>query len=324
MSPSELSALVKKRAAGLGFHLSGVTGPLARKNTEFYDWWVDSGFGAGMFFLKTQKARRKSIEQILPGARSVIVCALRFPGSFDPPPADVKERPYGKIARYALHEDYHGRLKPLLEELARAVDEAADTTGSLAYVDTGAISERAFAQAAGLGWVGKNSLLLNEQEGSWFWLGEVITRAVLAPDDPMTADRCGTCRRCLDACPTGAILEEIRAVDSRKCLSYWNIEHRGAMPLELQKPMGDWLLGCDICQEVCPWNGHAARNSRAEEGAPPVEYVPVEEILALSAEEFKARYRSRAVSRAKHEGLRRNAEIVKKNFAAELLVKEPK
>lgn len=314
MSPSQLSAFAKERALSLGFHLAGVTGPLARKNTEFYDWWVDSGFGAGMFFLKTQKARRSNIEQILPGARSVIVCALRFPGSFEDPPADLASRPYGKIARYALHEDYHSRLLPKLEELALAIDAEAGTTGSLAYVDTGAISERAFAQAAGLGWVGKNSLLLNEEEGSWFWLGEVITRAVLAPDEPFTADRCGSCRRCLDACPTGAILEEIRAVDSRKCLSYWNIEHRGPMPEELQKPMGSWLLGCDICQEVCPWNAQAGRKARAGEGQPPVEYVPVEEILAMSAEEFKAKYKSRAVSRAKFDGLKRNAEIVKKNF----------
>lgn len=314
MSPAELSAFTKEQARSLGFHLTGVTGPLARGQTEFYDWWVDSGFGAGMFFLKAQKNRRKSIEQILPGAKSVVVCALRFPGSHVPPPADLGARPYGKIARYALHEDYHGRLLPLLEQLAARIDAAAGVAGSLAYVDTGAISERAFAQAAGLGWVGKHSLLINEQEGSWFWLGEVITRAELAPDSPFTADRCGSCRRCLDACPTGAILEGVRAVDSRKCLSYWNIEHRGPMPAELRAPMGDWLLGCDICQEVCPWNAQAGRKARLGEGQPPVEYVPVEEILSLTPEEFKARYKSRAVSRAKHEGLRRNAEIVKENF----------
>ena len=314
MTPSELSAFAKARASELGFALSGVSGPLARKETEFYDWWVDQGFGADMFFLKTQKARRKSIEQILPGARSVVVCALRFPGEGadgSGAPADAGDRAYGKIARYALHEDYHGRLFPLLETLAREIDARAGTSGSLAYVDTGAISERAFAQAAGLGWVGKNSLLLNQQEGSWFWLGEVITRAELAVDSPV-ADRCGTCRRCIDACPTGAIFEQIRAVDSRKCISYFNIEHRGPIPAHLQAPMGDWLLGCDICQEVCPWNGHAAR--QGARGMPPLEYVPVEEILALTPEEFRARYKSRAVSRAKYEGLRRNAAIVKKNF----------
>jgi epoxyqueuosine reductase len=310
MSPSELASFVKSRAGELGFALTGVSGPLARKETEFYDWWVDQGFGADMFFLKTQKARRKSIEQILPGARSVVVCALRFPEGESPEPADADEKAYGKIARYALHEDYHGRLLPLLESLAKEIDAQAGTSGSLAYVDTGAISERAFAQAAGMGWVGKHSLLLNQQEGSWFWLGEVITRAEIAPDSPV-ADRCGTCRRCIDACPTGAIFENIRAVDSRKCLSYWNIEHRGAIPEKFHKPMGDWLLGCDICQEVCPWNAQASRVSR--KGHPPLEYIAVDEILALTPEEFKVKYKSRAVSRAKLDGLKRNAAIVKAN-----------
>lgn len=306
-----LSVYVKNRAAELGFALCGVTGHLGRKETEFYDWWVDQGFGADMFFLKTQKARRKSIDQLLPGARSVVVCALRFPEGVAPVPLDAGERAYGKVARYALHEDYHGRLLPLLETLAREIDERAGTEGALAYVDTGAISERAFAKAAGLGWVGKHSLLINQQEGSWFWLGEIITRAEIAADSPV-ADRCGTCRRCIDACPTGAIFENLRAVDSRKCLSYWNIEHRGAIPAHLHKPMGDWLLGCDICQEVCPWNAQAARSGRA--GDPPVEYIAVEEILGLSPEEFKTRYKSRAVSRAKLAGLQRNAAIVKKNW----------
>jgi epoxyqueuosine reductase len=299
-----------------------VAPPLQRRQVEFYEWWVDQGFGAGMFFLKTQKARRQTIEQVLPEARSVIVCALRFPGlpaseaaagvGAEPPP-DSASREYGKIARYALHEDYHARLLPKLTELAQFLDECAGTEGSLAYVDTGPLSERAFARAAGLGWIGKNSLLINPEEGSWFWLGEVVTRAELAPDSPL-ADRCGTCRRCVEACPTGAILEELRAVDSRRCLSYWNIEHRGPIPEEFHRPMGDWLLGCDICQEVCPWNQHSLRRARAEEGPPPLEYVPLDEILTLDQETFRRKYKSRAVGRAKREGLVRNAEIIRKNL----------
>jgi epoxyqueuosine reductase len=177
-------------------------------------------------------------------------------------------------------------------------------------VDTGPLSERAFAAQAGVGWVGKHSLLINREEGSWLWLGEVITRAELAPDAP-SADHCGTCRRCVDACPTGAIVEGLRSVDSRKCLSYWNIEQRGEIPPELHRPMGSWLLGCDICQEVCPWNAQSERRGRA---APPVEYVAADDLLALSPPELEARFRGKAAERARAEGLRRNALIVKKNF----------
>jgi epoxyqueuosine reductase len=306
---------VKNKAAALGFHLTGISGLLSEGSTEFHEWWVDQGFGAGMNFLRQQRERRKSLEEILPGAKSAVVVALRFPGAPDPLPRDHASRPYGKIARYALHEDYHGRLLPMLEELARFIDAEYGVSGSLAYVDTGAVSERALAEAAGIGWIGKNAMLIHPEEGSWFWLGEVITRADLPIDAPL-ADRCGTCRRCLDACPTGAIFEEIRAIDSRKCLAYLNIEHRGPIPAEFHKPMGDWLLGCDICQEVCPWNAQSLRKARAQEGAPPVEFVPVEEILALTPEEFRARYKHRAVERAKFAGLQRNAEIVKKNFKA--------
>lgn len=310
MSPSELSTFVKNRSRELGFSLCGISGPIGRKRTEFNDWWVDQGFGAGMFFLKTQKERRKAIEAILPGAQSVVVCALRFPGGLEIKPNE----PVGKVARYALHDDYHERLLPLLKDLALRLDDAADSEGSLAYVDTGPLNERAFAAEAGIGWVGKNSMLIHPEEGSWFWLGEVVTRAKLAPDEPL-ADHCGKCRRCIDACPTGAILEEIRAIDSRKCLSYWNIEHRGPIPEEFHKPMGEWLLGCDICQEVCPWNSHSLRRGRAEVGAPPAEYIPLEEILGLDKTAFKAKFAKRAISRAKLEGLQRNATIVKKNIS---------
>lgn len=308
--PEELAAFTKEKAKALGFTLCGVTGALPRGRTEFYEWWVSQGFGAGMHYLRRQVRRRRSVEEVLPGARSVIVVAMRYPGGDSSPPPDAATRPYGKIARYALHEDYHDQILPLLTELGKAVDEAAGTQGALAYVDTGPLSERAFAQEAGVGWVGKHSLTIHREEGSWLWLGEVLTRAELAPDAPAT-DHCGTCRRCIDACPTGAILEGLRAVDSRKCIPYWNIEQKGDIPPEIRRGMGDWLLGCDICQEVCPWNSQSARRGRAE---PPVEWVAVDELLAMGEAEFAAKYEGRAVERAKLEGLKRNAQIVRENF----------
>lgn len=309
MSPEALSHHIKQEAFSLGFSLAGVSGPSRRRDVEFHEWWVRQGFGAGMFFLRNQLPRRKSLEAILPGAQAALVCALPFPGGEELRPSE----PAGKVARYAMHSDYHDRLLPLLKELGSRLDQAAGTEGSLAYVDTGPVNERALAASAGLGWIGKNGMLIHPKQGSWFWLGEIITRANLAPDSPM-ADHCGSCRRCLDACPTSAILEDLRTIDSRKCLSYWNIEHRGDIPQELHKPMGEWLLGCDICQEVCPWNHHSLKHGRAELGAPPAEWIPLEEILSATEADFKKRYGSRAVARAKFSGMQRNAKIVKGNL----------
>lgn len=315
MNSSELSARVKAEAAQLGFTLCGISAPLRSGRSDFFDWWVDQGFGAGMFFLKRQKARRRGLDTILPGAKSVVVCAVRFPGA---PPGDRAEAPpagpVGKVARYVQAEDYHRGVLPKLEELGRRIDALAGVTESKAYVDTGAINERAYGAQSSVGWVGKNAMLINPEEGSWFWIGEVVTRAELAPDEPL-ADHCGKCRRCLDACPTGAILEDLRAIDSRKCLSYWNIEHRGPIPAEFREPMGDWLLGCDICQEVCPWNAHSLRRGRAEVGAPAPGYLPLDTLDGLSEDEFKRLFGKSALSRPKLAGLQRNVEIVRENLA---------
>ncbi len=315
LDPAALSALVKEKALALGFSFVGICHSVSEGDKEFYQWWADQGFAADMFYLRAQKKRRRSLQEILPGARSAVVCALRFPGSLENLSADeTKEK--GKVARYAMQDDYHGRLLPMLNELAQFLDEQAGILPeqkSLSYVDTGAISERALASEAGLGWIGKNAMLIHPEEGSWFWIGEVITSAELSADEA-TTDHCGKCRRCIDACPTGAILEDLRAVDSRKCIAYLNIEHRGPIAKQFHKPMGNWLLGCDICQEVCPWNEHSLRHARKEIGAPPAEWLDLEEILTMKPEDFTKRFKSRAISRAKLAGLQRNAIIVKKNL----------
>ena len=314
MLPSERSALsaqIKDRASKIGFHLVGVApAQVSEERRAFFDWWLSQGFAAGMQFLSRQRERRQSLENILPGAKSVVVCALRFPG------VKVKHEapkvPSGKIARYASGADYHDVLKEKLDELASFLNTLGPSK-SLSYVDTGAFSERDLATKAGIGWIGKNAMLIHSEEGSYFWLGEVITTLDLEPDSPH-ADRCGSCRRCIDACPTSAIVEEKRAVDSTKCLSFWNIEHRGPIPEALHKPMGNWLLGCDICQEVCPWNAHSLKHGRKDVGLPEPEYVALETLLNISKEEFKAQFGSRAVARAKYEGMQRNAQIVLNNL----------
>lgn len=311
MTPAALSAYIKAEALNLGFALCGISPPLKSGRADFFDWWVDQGFGAGMFFLKRQKARRRDLDAILPGARSVVMVAVRFPGAPEP---ETSVAPTGKTARYIQGEDYHREILPKLEELAKLLDAAAGTSESKAYVDTGAINERAYGAQAGLGWVGKNAMLIHPDEGSWFWLGEIVTRAELAADNPIT-DHCGKCRRCLDACPTGAIFENLRAIDSRKCISYFNIEHRGPIPMEIQKPMGDWLVGCDICQEVCPWNAHSGKKARAEIGQPQPGRVPLAQFENMTPEEFKVAFGKSALSRPKLAGMQRNAEIVKRNLS---------
>lgn len=286
----------------------GVTSLPKRGHIEFNEWWVNQGYGADMNYLRTQLPRRKSIESVLSEAKSVVVCALRFPGGDSSLPIEES----GKVARYALQSDYHDRLLPMLKSLALHIDSTCQVEGSISYVDTGPLNERALGAQAGLGWIGKNSMLIHPEEGSWFWLGEVITRAKLEPDSPLP-DHCGKCRKCIDACPTNAIFEDIRALDSRKCISYWNIEQKAAIPKEIATKMGDWLLGCDICQEVCPWNSHSLKKARKDIGAPPVEWIPLDEILSLDAADFQTRFKGRAHSRAKQKGLERNARAIQKN-----------
>lgn len=311
MNPTNApSEKIKTKARELGFSLCGITGPLPQKQIAFYEWWVNQGYGAQMHFLRAQKSRRSHIDKILPGARSVIVCAMRFPGSGETKMGAPEDS--GKVARYMQTEDYHNTLLPLFTQLARYVDEACGVEGSLAYVDTGAISERAFGAAAGIGWIGKNAMLIHPEEGSWFWLGEVITRAELSFDSP-SADRCGTCRKCLDACPTGAIVEDLRMVDSHKCIAYHNIENRGEIPEHVAAKMNPWLVGCDICQEVCPWNAQSLRKARAEIGEPAAGWLALSELEHISAEDFKGRFSHTSVSRVKHAGLVRNARVLNRN-----------
>ena len=327
------SELIIEEARRLGFALAGVSGDLATRASELYGWWLGQGYAANMHYLQFQKHRRASLTNILPGAKSVVVCALAFPGPEDAgesaadeavmtnahPSANTGHEPpyHGKVARYAQGRDYHDVLKEKLTALAAYIDatgEIAPESRSLAYVDTGALPERAYAAQAGIGWIGKNAMLIHPDQGSWFWLGEVITTAALAPGMPQV-DRCGSCRRCLDACPTGAILEGVRAIDSRKCISYLTIEHRGPLPKEHKSAIGDWLVGCDICQEVCPWNQRSLRAGRAGIGEPPLEFLNLNEISEMDKAAFKHRFAERSISRAKLEGLQRNAAIVAENIS---------
>lgn len=308
----------------MGFALCGISGPLEKKYSDYYEWWVQQGFGAGMFFLRSQLEKRKSLENILPNAKAVVMLGIPFPGTKQENEEDVTtqavqapsipsediDSSMGKVARYAVDQDYHLTILPKVQTLAELLDKECGSK-SLAYVDTGAINERAYAAQGGLGWIGKNAMLIHPEWGSWMWLACIVTTAPLAPD-PLMADHCGKCRKCIDHCPTGAILEDLRMVDSNKCISYWNIEHRGEIPGKIAEKMSPWILGCDICQEVCPWNSHSLRKARESMGEPKVEWQSIETILQMSKENF-SQFRDRAHWRAKWEGWQRNAKILSAN-----------
>ena len=220
------------------------------------------------------------------------------------PGAGGAEGPSG-VARYAWGEDYHAVIEPRLRTLADTIASLAPGTVSRAYVDTGPLLERDLAARAGLGWIGKNTMLLHPDLGSFFFIGVVLTTAELEPDAPLP-DRCGSCTRCLDACPTGAFVEPY-VLDARRCIAYLTIEHRGPIPPSSGPALGAWTFGCDVCQDVCPWNGRAPVTSEAAFG--PRRHPPLAELLALGEAAYLEGFRGSPLKRARREGLARNAAI---------------
>ena len=319
---------IKSKAQEMGFPLVGITAARIRpRQTEFYDWWLNQGFAGNMHYLWRQRHARSQLDKILPGVQSVVVVALPFHAAQSElaSPTESSEtvlptEPTGRVARYAQGEDYHFSLRRMLTPLQSYIDEHADVpegTRSLTYVDGGPLPERYLGSQAGIGWIGKNAMLINRGHGSWFWLGEILTTLTLTPDLPIT-DHCGSCRRCVEACPTDAIIEDLRTIDSRKCISYLTIEQRGAIEPRYHKAIGDWLLGCDICQDVCPWNEHSGTQHRREPNHKmrpiPQERLPLRQFFQMNTKEFKNQYSQRALSRPKLKGLQRNARIVEKNL----------
>jgi epoxyqueuosine reductase len=258
-----------------------------------------------MGYLERRLPERVDPRRVLADARSVVTVALNY---FQGEPEDASWKP---VARYAWGRDYHDVMTPRLEALARYIGVTAGASGKC-YVDTGPLLERDLAARAGLGWVGKNTMLLNPSLGSWFFIGVLLTTAELVHGEPLP-DRCGTCRACLDACPTDAFIAPY-VLDARRCISYLTIEHRGAIEPALAARMGEWQFGCDICQDVCPWNRRAPitreaafRPTAPDPGAAAV--VPKDD------EAFRARFTDTPLTRPKAQGMRRNAGIARSNAA---------
>jgi len=321
----ELAQAAKQAALAAGFDLAGIA-PVEDKDLPelgaFIE-WVDAGRAGEMKYLETRtetgELRRSSARNAAPWVRSIVVCAINY--SADKPySVEVNHRERGWISRYAWgSQDYHDALLPRLRQVEAAIREAAEERGlcieTRSYVDTGPILERVYARHAGIGWIGKNTCIIHQKLGSWLFLGVVLTSLNLPADIP-APDRCGSCTRCIDACPTHAILEPGK-LDARLCIAYLTIEKRGEIPEALRPAMGHHVFGCDICQDVCPWNNKAGN-------APPTplpEFQPQEglyhpelrHLAQMDIEAYRRAFRGSPVKRAKYSGLRRNVAIAMGN-----------
>jgi epoxyqueuosine reductase len=295
---------VRALARECGFELAGVA-PAVPVDTGRYGEWTAAGFAGDMRYLTDRRAAlREDPRHLLASARS-IVCVGKLYQTPWPHTTGYNDETRGWISRYAWGDDYHEVLRRGLERLAARIAAPEYRI----CVDTAPLLERSYARLAGLGWIGRNTCLINQQGGSWYFLGELLVSLEIAPDSP-PADRCGTCRRCVDACPTAAIVPG--GVDSRLCISYFTIELRGAAPENQRAGIGAHVFGCDICQDVCPWNSRAPVTAEAA-FAPRRFAPPLADLAALTEEEFRAMFRGTPVTRARYSGFLRNVAIAMGN-----------
>jgi epoxyqueuosine reductase len=321
MPPESLTARLKAEAGRLGFHHVGVTTPQPPASIGVYESWLAEGYHGEMTYLETERAHqcRADLRKILPECQSILVLGIHY----FPENTQALEPGLGKIAAYALNEDYHETLAPRLAALVAFLErEVEREVPNRWYTDTGPILERELAQRAGLGWIGKNSMLIHPKAGSYFLLSEILLGIPLKPDAPFTADYCGSCTRCIDACPTACITPH-RTLDVRRCLSYLTIEHKGSTPDALRSLQGNWVFGCDICQQVCPWNLRFAPPVSDPAFAPPPELLPLNLIreLSLSPAEFNRKFNHSPVKRAKRRGYLRNVAVALGNAKEQKAVK---
>ena len=333
-SLDNLKAIVKRAADKAGFDLAGVAPAADAAELQHFPQWIAAGHAGEMKYMAALDDRgdlkRGSLHRVAPWARSVVVCAINY-NTANPYSTQGHEPSRGWISRYAWsREDYHDAVRRRLKRVEAALHQAmaqpaaaslrhqdlpAELQPALitrSYVDTGPIVERVYAKYAGVGWIGKNTCIIHQKKGSWLFLGVILTSLELAPDMP-APDRCGTCTRCIEACPTDALLGP-HQLDSNRCISYLTIEKRGSIPEDLRAGMGPHVFGCDICQDVCPWNRKAPVSTAPEfEARPDLVNPALAWIAEMSGEEFRAIFRGSPIRRTKRSGLRRNAAIAMGN-----------
>lgn len=317
-SLSQQSELIKRLAREVGFDLAGIAPAVTPTGYHSFLDWLNQGYAGEMSYLERRKEAYEHPRYVMSSVRSVLMLTLNYQTETPPEVTGTEAR----VSRYAWGTtDYHKVIRKKLKQLSRLIREQYPDCETRGVVDTAPLLERDFAQLAGLGWIGKNTLLLNKREGSWFFLAGLLLSDELEYDEPQQTSHCGTCTRCLEACPTDAFVEA-GTLDARKCISYLTIELRDQpIPEELRPGMQDWMFGCDVCQDVCPWNRKAPISG--EPAFQPVEtFTPVDacELLTLDEATFQERFQSTPMSRARRAGLLRNAAIVLGNRGDESAV----
>lgn len=310
MNPEQLRDTVCRAAVRLGFEACGVTNlAVSPESRVSLDDWLAKGRHCDMAYMSRQAPVRREPQTVWPEAQSAVVVLHNYYQSGANPPAG-----HGRIAQYALGDDYHVVMREKLKALGSVLVAAAGRGKTRVYVDAGPLPERELARRAGLGWIAKNTMLINPLIGSFTFIGVLLTDLDLAKDEPFEADRCGTCTRCLDACPTGAFPAP-RVLDSARCISYLTIEAKGDIPALLRPSIGDWLFGCDVCQDVCPWNTRFASETREPRyRAHPADDRPsLEEVLHMDEAGFERAFGETALDRAGLAGIRRNARALLEN-----------
>src|SRR3989338_10525921 len=311
----DLTQKIKNQARLLGFDLIGIAPAKPLKNDfNYFKWWLAQGFGADMQYLYKNLHKRENPEEILQGIQSIICCGVNYfasPSSSSPPPRGRYDRlqggAHGIVSNYAHGEDYHKVLLKKLKALSAFIKKDLGVhSNTKEYVDTGAIMERSYAASAGLGWIGKNTCLINKKVGSYIFLGEILTDLELEYDKPVT-DHCGTCTACIEACPTGALPKE-GVLDSNKCISYLTIEYRGeSFSEDLSHKMGQHIMGCDICQQVCPWNNKAPQTQEvAFHPREDFSFPDLHKWEKFEEKDFSQYFQNSPIKRLKWKGLLRN------------------
>jgi len=306
--------MLRDQALSLGFDLFGIAPAITPQGFHRLLEWIEAGFAAEMHYFADRIDAYGDPGKVLDNVASIIVLTYPYPmADDDSQTPSLASSPSGRIARYArIGVDYHDVIHPLLKQLKQTIGHACPDAVSRGVVDTAPLMEREFATLGGLGWAGKNSLLLNKNRGSYFFLASILTTVVLPYDQPHETAHCGTCTRCLDACPTDAFARP-GVVDSRRCISYLTIEHRGPIPPELRAGIGDRLFGCDICQEVCPWNDRAQKLSTnpsiSNQQSSLAGRFDLVELMSMEEASFRNRFRHTPMWRPRRRGMLRNAAI---------------
>ncbi len=314
-----LKEFIKAEAHRLGFDLVGITDPSPPDSFPIYQKWLDRGLHGDMTYLSRPDAiaRRANPSLILPGVKSIVMVGIRYPRPEDAPV--IESELHGKVAAYAWGEDYHNIIPARLKTLVAALQTRIDFPFEWKILtDSGPVLERDLAQRAGLGWIGKNTCLIHPRMGSYFLLGELFLTLDLEPDSPFTTDHCGSCRRCIEACPTHCILPD-RTLDAKRCISYLTIENKGGIPTDLRATLDNWVFGCDICQQVCPWNIRFASSHHDPLFSPKDNTARphlTREIL-LSPTEFKQKFNQSPLQRVKRRGYLRNIAVALGNSTSE-------